>query len=99
MGSAIEPIPQVPKKYFGLLGNLPDIEPTFQLKSFWNLSELYGPIFELDFLSRKVIAIANVELAQQVLDDQHFEKVISGALFELRPFVGDGLFTAFSDEE
>lgn len=91
-------IPQVPKQYLGLLGNLPDIDPSFAAKSFWRLQELYGDIYELDLLNRKVVIISNYDLISDVLDDNRYEKVVTGPLKELRPFVKDALFTAFPDE-
>ena len=96
--SPLLPIPKVPKHYMGLLGNLPDVDPTFFVRSLWQLSALYGDIFELDLIHRKVVVISNYELINDVADDGRFEKSISAALEELRPLIKDALFSAYPDE-
>ena len=96
--SEIVPIPQPPTHAYGFLGNLPDIDPSFHLKSLWHLSELYGPIYQLDFISSRVIVISSYELAHEVFNDEHFEKFVSGPLKELRALSKDALFTAYNNE-
>jgi len=91
-------IPQVPTHLRGLVGNLPDVDPSFFAKSIWHLADLYGPIFQLDLVSRKVVVISNYELMKEVLDDDKYEKWVSGALLQVRNITKDGLFTAHSDE-
>lgn len=92
------PIPKVPKKYGGLLGNLPDLEPSFPVKAFWRLSELYGPIIQLDVGGGKIVILSNYEMANPSFDDDKYEKSLSAALIELRPFLGDALFTSYPSE-
>lgn len=92
------PIPAVPKKYLGLLGNLPDVDGSFILKSWWELSDLYGPIFSVDLFGEKTVLLHNYELINDVADDDRFEKAIGGALVYVRDQIGDGLFTAYNDE-
>lgn len=95
---SLEPIPQPPTHLYGVLANLPEIDPSFPLSSFWRLHALYGPIFQLDLVSRKVIVLSSYELAHEVMDDERFEKVITAGLKELRPLIKDGLFSAFPHE-
>ena len=92
------PIPQPPTHAYGFLGNLPDVDPSFAIKSLRHLSEIYGPIFQLDFVSKKVIVVSSYELAHEVAGDERFEKFITGPLKELRPLSGDALFTAGNHE-
>lgn len=92
------PIPQPPTHAYGFLGNLPDIDPSFAIKSLRHMSELYGPIYQLDFVSRRVIVISSYELAHEVANDERFEKFVSGALQELRALSKDALFTARNHE-
>ncbi|KAF9641129.1 putative cytochrome p450 protein [Lasiodiplodia theobromae] len=80
---SMEPIPQPPTYLYGMLANLPEIDPSFPLSSFWRLHALYGPIFQLDLISRKVIVVSNYELAHEVMDDEKFEKAITAGLKEL----------------
>lgn len=92
------PIPKVPQRFGGLLGNLPDLEPSFPVKAFWRLSELYGPIIQLGVNGRKLLVLSNYEMINPVLDDDKYEKGLSAALRELRAFLGDALFTAYPPE-
>ena len=92
------PIPQVPPRYYGLAGNLPDLDPTFMARSIWRLADLYGPIFQLDLVNRKMVVVSSYELLKDVMDDDKFEKVVAGGLKEVRAIIKDGLFTAYGDE-
>ena len=92
------PIPQPPTHAYGFLGNLPDIDPSFAIKSLRHLSELYGPIYQLDFISERVLLISSYELAHEVFNDERFEKYVSGSLKELRSLSKDALFTAHNYE-
>ena len=94
----IVPIPQPPTHAYGFLGNLPDVDPSFATQSLRHLSEIYGPIYQLDFVSKKIIVVSSYELAHEVADDERFEKFITGPLKELRPMIGDALFTAGNHE-
>ena len=51
----LEAIPQPPQHLFGILGNLPDIDPAFPARSFWNMSELYGSIFKVNLVGPRVL--------------------------------------------
>lgn len=99
LDSSYEPIPQPPTHLYGFLGNVPDIDPSFALKSLWKLAALYGPIVQLDLLTRKIILLSTHALIHEVCNDDRFEKVIGGSLMQLRPLIGDGLFTAHAHEQ
>ncbi|KAL0253291.1 hypothetical protein SLS55_010263 [Diplodia seriata] len=71
---SLEPIPQPPTYLYGMLANLPEIDPSFPLSSLWRLQALYGPIFQLDLISNKLIVLSSYELAHEVMDDEKFEK-------------------------
>lgn len=92
------PIPQPPEYLFGLLGNLPEIDPSFPQKSFWRLSELYGPIVKLNLRS-PVVLVSNQKLVNEICDEERFEKRPSATLVSVRALTGDGLFTAFPEEK
>ena len=96
--SKLEEIPQPPEHLFGLLGNLPDVEPTFPVRSYWKLKDLYGPCFKLN-LERPTILVGSQELVNEACDQDRFIKVPTRALAELRPMLGDGLFSAYPGEE
>lgn len=93
------PIPAVPKKYLGILGNVPDLDGSFILKSWWELADLYGPIYSLDLFGETFVVLHNYELINDSADDDRFEKTISGPLVFVRDSIGDGLFTAYNDEK
>ena len=95
-GSADLPIPQPPTHF--LSGNLPDIDPLSFADSLINLAKLYGPIFKLRMGSRYEIVISDYEKIDSVCNDERYEKTTVGNLNELRNLLGDGLFTARSDE-
>ncbi|KAL8787186.1 MAG: hypothetical protein Q9195_007877 [Heterodermia aff. obscurata] len=94
----IVPIPQPPTHAYGFLGNLPDVDPSFAIKSFQHLSELYGPIYQLDFIKKKVIVVSSYELAHEVFDDERFEKFVTGPVLEVRALSKDALFSAYNHE-
>ncbi|KAK0733497.1 cytochrome P450 [Lasiosphaeria miniovina] len=92
-----EPIPHPPEKW--LVGNIQELDPSFAVSSFWRLAEIYGPIFSLNLVSRKVVIVSNFELINEVCDDSRFEKFVSGPQESVRVFVKNGLFTSYGDEE
>lgn len=47
---------------------------------------------------RTPIFVCNADLAEDLVDEARFEKVLDGPLLHLRAFAGDGLFTAHPDE-
>ncbi|CAI6265607.1 unnamed protein product [Periconia digitata] len=91
------PIPQPPPSLF--LGNIGDIDPTNMPESFWRLAETYGDIFRLQIAGRNLIICSSYETVKDTFDWSRFEKPIMGTLVELRAMVGDGLFTARTDEK
>ena len=93
----LEEIPEPPKQYFGLLGHIPDVDSEFPLRTFWNMMDLYGPIFKVQ-LGGPRIWVGNQELVNEVYDQDRFKKIPRGALSEIRALTGDGLFTAFLEE-
>jgi cytochrome P450/NADPH-cytochrome P450 reductase len=92
------PIPQPPTYLFGLLGNIPEMDPSFPARSLWRLHELYGPIVKLQ-LKSDVILLSSQEYVNEVCNEDRFEKIPVLNLVEIRPFLGDGLFTAFPHEK
>ena len=72
--SKMEEIPEPPMHYFGLLGHIPDIDSNFPLRTFWNMMDLYGPIFKMKLGGTRIV-IGNQELANEVFDQDRFKKV------------------------
>jgi hypothetical protein len=95
--NANEPIPQPSIHWF--TKNIPDVNPNFPMESIWRLADIYGPIYKLDFVTNQVLVLSSHELINEVCDEDRFEKSIVGALKETRALLGDGLFTAYPDED
>ncbi|KAB5589304.1 Cytochrome P450 family protein [Ceratobasidium theobromae] len=81
-----------------LIGNLTSIDADLPTESFTLLAKKYGEIYGLKILGEKIVCISTVKLAQEVLDEKRFHKVIESTLQELRNLGGDGLFTAYHGE-
>ncbi|KAI1361816.1 cytochrome P450 [Xylaria arbuscula] len=94
---AIVPIPQPPTHWF--TGNLAEMDASFPASSFWRLAAIYGDIFKLDLVVRQAVVVSSYELVNEVMDETRFRKKPTGPLKELRGLLGDGLFTAFWEEE
>ncbi|KAI5359387.1 putative Flavoprotein-like superfamily [Septoria linicola] len=90
-------IPQPPQHLFGLLGNIPDIDPGFVFKDIWRLQKMYGPIMKLNLNGDRVF-VGSQQLVNEISDPKRFEKIPGGALKEVRALAGDGLFTAYNEE-
>lgn len=96
--SKLEEIPQPPVKYFGLLGHLPEIDPTFSISSFWRLMDTYGSIYRVNVHGDRII-VGTHELIRELFDEDTWVKVPGRPQQEMRAASGDGLFTAFLEEE
>lgn len=92
------PIPQPPEHLFGLLGNLPDLNPTFPIKNVWSLQQPYGPIMKLR-LGDEQVSLGDQKHINEICDETRFHNVPSKVLEAIRPLTGDGLFTAFDTEK
>ncbi|KAK2611954.1 hypothetical protein QQS21_002060 [Conoideocrella luteorostrata] len=89
------PIPQPPPSIFNK--NFSQVDPNFPTRSFQQLAELYGEIFQLD-LGTRAVFVSTQKLVNEVCDEDRFHKDIQNNLFQLRPLIGDGLFTAAHDD-
>lgn len=96
MTSPSVPIPQPPPK--PVVGNLPDIDSSKGLLGVAEVAERYGPIVRIQFFNRSVIAISSQQLVNEVCDESRFGKVLGVSLRQVREFIGDGLFTAETQE-
>ena len=88
----LDPIPHPPKKPF--VGNMLALDPNAPIASLTELAKTYGPIFWLDMRGYPVVFVSNYELVDELCDETRFDKTVKGALKRVRPFAGDGLFTA-----
>ncbi|MCJ1393970.1 hypothetical protein MMC18_006847 [Xylographa bjoerkii] len=81
------------------LADIYGISRTFTLKEGELTTLTTGPIFKLNIAGKERITVLSYELLNELCDEKRFAKRPSGGLLEVRNGVGDGLFTAFGDEE
>jgi cytochrome P450/NADPH-cytochrome P450 reductase len=93
----LEPIPQPPTRL--ILGNLPDIAGEVPILELARLAREYGPIYQLSFPGgRQSIVVSSYQLVEELCDESRFDKYLAGPLRHMRAVVGDGLFTASTEE-
>lgn len=73
-------------------------DPTTPVQNMLRDGRDLGPIFEMVALGRKFVFVTGVDLTGELCDDHRFTKALAPGVHDLRMFVGDGLFTARSDE-
>lgn len=73
-------------------------DPTKPVQNMLAVGRDLGPIFELVALGRKFVFATGVDLVGELCDDKRFGKTLAPGVHDLRMFVGDGLFTAHTDE-
>ncbi|CAE6503919.1 unnamed protein product [Rhizoctonia solani] len=90
------PIPRPPG--LPIIGNLTSVDADVPTNSLILLAKQYGEIYRLRVLNDRFVCIGSVALAQEVLDEKRFHKVIDEVLKDIRRIGGDGLFTAYHNE-
>jgi cytochrome P450 / NADPH-cytochrome P450 reductase len=94
--TTLEPIPQPPG--YPVIGNLLDLDSEAPIQAIMKLARQYGPIFRLNLPTGHLVVVSSFDLVDELCDDERFDKLIGGALRNLRAFLGDGLFTAWTQE-
>ncbi|MEM9775704.1 MAG: cytochrome P450, partial [Chloroflexota bacterium] len=89
-------IPQ--PKTLPVIGNIRDIDPNATSQSFVKLSQKYGPIYKLALGPSSLIVLNGYEFVDEVSDQARFQKSISGPLLEIQHAIGNGLFTAQTND-
>ena len=99
--SQLLPIPVPPhQRFFGLLGHAPDLDPILPVRSFWEYMDRYGPIFKLDLgVAKPRVFVGSRELVDEMADDDRFTKFTHRLHKEMRPVLGDGMFSAESTDK
>ena len=80
------------------LGNITDVDPIDTHTSYCRLADVHGEIFGYYMAAQHTIVVNSHDVYSD-LCDKRFGKRPSGAVLQLRNMLGDGLFTAFNDEE
>jgi cytochrome P450/NADPH-cytochrome P450 reductase len=92
-----EPIPQPPG--YPVLGNLFDVRGAdTPIQGLMKLARQYGPIFRLRVGPRNLVVVSGFDLANEICDDERFDKMLGAGLINARSVAGDGLFTSWTQE-
>src|ERR687885_2266902 len=94
--TTLEPIPQPPG--YPVIGNLLDLDSEVPIQALMKLARQYGPIFRLNLPIGHLVVVSGFDLVDELCDEERFDKLIGGQLRNLRAFLGDGLFTAWTQE-
>jgi cytochrome P450/NADPH-cytochrome P450 reductase len=68
------PIPQPPETLF--IGNLREVDPDFFPTSLHRLYKLYGDIYRLNFLGKKIVVVCNQETNRLCLQRVQIRKTL-----------------------
>jgi cytochrome P450/NADPH-cytochrome P450 reductase len=91
------PIPQPPPSR--IFGNLRDMDRELPIRGLMRLADQYGPIYRVARPDgRSSLIVSSYELVNEVCDERRFDKLVWQPLLNVRPFTGDGLFTARTEE-
>ncbi|KER69128.1 cytochrome P450 [Burkholderia cepacia] len=89
-------VPQPPLK--PVIGHLMEVLGPSPLAKMMDLARTYGPVYWFEVFGQGYYVVSGQTLVNEVCDESRFQKCVHQSLLELRPAIGDGLFTAFGDE-
>lgn len=90
-------LPPSPKSH-PFIGSLLELEPDAVIQGLTRMWREHGPIYRLSVLGQVTTVLGGQQLVAEVCDESRFGKYLHSALLNLRPALGDGLFTARGDE-
>jgi cytochrome P450/NADPH-cytochrome P450 reductase len=90
-------IPYPERKF--IQGNLHQLNGGKIMDRLIEVTKDFRPILELKVLNIVLYVINDVDLAKEVYDEKYYDKFIDKPVEHLRAVAGDGLFTAYTDEE
>jgi cytochrome P450/NADPH-cytochrome P450 reductase len=82
-----------------ILGNLLQLDMKEPLTSLNEIGKQYPDVFRMDLPGTSLVIINSHRLYDEVCDNKRFHKEPVGGILEARHGGGDGLFTAYTDEE
>ena len=86
------------ERTFGGHAHLLDLDAP--IDSMGKLADKYGEIYKLKFPGgAELVVVSSQELIAELCDESRFDKMVSGALYKIRDFAFDGLFTAHTRED
>ncbi|WP_432009756.1 cytochrome P450 [Streptomyces cucumeris] len=90
-------IPHPPRR-LPLLGDVLGANPRTPLQDSMRIARRLGPVFRRRAFGREIVFVWGAELAADMSDETRFAKHVGLGVANLRPVVGDGLFTAYNHE-
>ena len=81
-----------------VIGNLHQIPKGHFAQFLLKTSRRYDGVFRLDLGGKVGMFFYDADLVAELCDETRFRKLLGQALYRVRDFAGDGLFTAFGDE-
>ncbi|MET0342733.1 MAG: cytochrome P450 [Polyangiales bacterium] len=81
-----------------VIGNLRELDGEIPIQSMMRIARQFGPIYQLEFFSRRLVVLSSQALVDEVCDEARFDKHVHPTLRNIRAYAGDGLFTAHTDE-
>jgi cytochrome P450/NADPH-cytochrome P450 reductase len=81
-----------------LLKNAPELNPDAPVQSLARLGHELGPIYRFATPLETWLVLNSHELVADACDENRFDKAIHRSLQEVRDFLHDGLFTAYTEE-
>ncbi len=97
--SQLQPIPE-PEGERPIGGHAHLLNLDAPIESMARLARQLGPVYKLKFAGgAELVVVSNQELIEELCDESRFDKMVSGALYKIRDFAYDGLFTAHTREE
>jgi cytochrome P450/NADPH-cytochrome P450 reductase len=94
----VEAIPQPTP--LPILENVLELEPKTPVQGLMKLAKEYGPIFRIAMPPPhpSFVVVSSRELVHELCDEKRFDKKMHESLKNIRDYLGDGLFTAYTDE-
>ena len=94
----IEPIPQPTP--LPILENVLELEPKTPVQGLMKLAKNYPGIFRMamPLPHPSFVVVSSRELVEELCDEKRFRKKVHESLKNIRDYLGDGLFTAYTEE-
>ena len=93
----IEIAPHPPRRV-PIIGDIIGFDPVKPMQNTARILASLGPIYQRRILTMKMSFVGSVELVEDISDETRWQKNLGRPLKQLRPLVGDGLFTAENGE-
>ncbi|MDQ1095233.1 MULTISPECIES: bifunctional cytochrome P450/NADPH--P450 reductase [Chryseobacterium] len=93
-------IKQIPQpKVYPIVKNVLELDTESPVQSLMRLADTYGGIYKFQVGNMTSVVISDPDLVNEVCDESRFDKKVHKPLEKIRDFGGDGLFTAYTEEE